>query len=89
MASYFETEVDLRSVTSSNTAEKPDVNHLPGGTALVATNTIIGYIKCTGTDYRNLGWWSWMQLEGEAGHRTRIVQAYAVGNNKSKQPGST
>ena len=62
---------------------------LPGGTALVATNTLIGYIKSTGTNYKNMGRRSWMQLEGESGHRTRIVQAYAVGNNKSKQLGST
>ena len=55
----------------------------------MATNTLCDYIECTGKDYRNLGRWSWMQLEGEAGHRTRIVQAYVVGNNKSKQLGST
>ena len=77
MASYFDTEVDLRSVSSSNTAERLESNHLPGGTAIVTTNTLGGYIKCTGKDYRNLGRWSWMQVEGEAGHRTRIVQAYA------------
>ena len=48
MASYFDTEVDLRSVSSSNTAEKSESNHLPGGTAIVATNTLCGYIECTG-----------------------------------------
>ena len=89
MASYFDTEVDLRLVSSSNTAERSESNHLPEGTATVATNTLCGYIKCTGKDYRNLGRWSWMQLQGEVGHRTRIVQAYAVGNNKSKKLGST
>ena len=68
MASYFETEVELRSVSSSNTAEKAEAHHLPGGTAIVATNALCGYIKCAGKDYRNLGRWSWMQLEGEAGH---------------------
>ena len=55
----------------------------------MATNTLCGYIKCTGKNYRNIGRWSWMQPEGEAGHQTRIVQAYVVGNNKSKQLGST
>ena len=70
MASYFDTEVDLRSASSSNTAERSESNHLPGGTATVATNTLCGYIKCTEKDYRNLGRWSWMQQEGEVGHRT-------------------
>ena len=50
MASYFDTEVDLRSVSSSNTAERSESNHLPGGTTIVATNTLGGYIKCTGKE---------------------------------------
>ena len=52
MASYFDTEVDLRSVSSSNTAERSESNHLPGGTAIVATNTLCGYIKCPGKDFQ-------------------------------------
>ena len=89
MASYFETEVDLQSVSSSNTAERSESNLLLGGTARVATNTLCGHIKYTGKGYINLGHWLWMQLEGNVGHQTQIVQAYAVGNNKSKQLGST
>ena len=42
MANYFDTEVDLQSVSSSNTAERSESNHLPGGTAIVATNTLCG-----------------------------------------------
>ena len=88
MASYFDTEVDLRSVSSYNTTEKPKGHYQPGGTAIVATNTLSGYIKNTGVDYRKLGRWSWMLLEGEPGHRTRIIQVYSVGNNKSTELGS-
>lgn len=82
MASLFNTEVELRLVSSSSTYEKTKANHLPGGTAIVTTNTLGGCIKNTGADYRNLGRWSWMLLEGEVGYRTRVVQVYAVGNNK-------
>ena len=53
--SYFDTEVQLRSVSSSNTNKKTSSNHVPGGTAIVATNTLGGYIKKTGTDSRKLG----------------------------------
>ena len=88
MASYFDTEVNLRSVSSFNTTEKPKGHYQPGGTAIVATNTLCGHIKNTGVDFRKLGRWSWMLLEGEPGHRTRIIQVYSVGNNRSTELGS-
>ena len=87
--SYFDTEVQLRSVGSSNPNEKTSSNHVPGGTAIVATNTLGGYIKKTRTDTRKLGRYSWMLLEGAIGHKTRIVQVYAIGNKNSKDLGST
>ena len=86
---YFDTEVQLRLVSSSNTNEKTSSNHVPGGTAIVATNTLGGYIKKTGTNTRKLGRYLWMLLEGAIGHKTRIVQVYAIGNNKSKEHKST
>ena len=88
MASYFDMEVDLRSVSSYNTTENPKGHYQPRGTAIVATYILCGYVKNTGVNYRKLGRWSWMLLEGEPGHRTRIVQVYSVGNNKSTELGS-
>ncbi len=55
MASYFDTEVDLKSVSSYNTTKKPKGHYQTGGTAIVATNTLSGYIKNTGVDFRKLG----------------------------------
>ncbi len=88
MASYFDTEVHLRSVSSYNKTGKPKGHYQAEVTAIVATNTLSGYIKNTGVDFRKLGRWSWMLLEGEPGHRTRIIQVYSVGNNKSEELGS-
>ena len=88
MDSYFETEVGLRSVSSSNTSESAPGRHQPGGTSIGATYTISGYIKGEGSDQRNLGRWSWMLLEGKIGYRTRVVQLYSIDNNKSKYLGS-
>ena len=89
MDSYFDTKVQLRSVSSSNINEKTSSNHVPGETAILATNIPGGYIKRTGTDSRKLGRYSWMLLEGAIGHKTRVIQVYAIDNNNSKELGST
>ena len=55
MANYFDTEVDLRSISSYNKTEKPKGHYQLGGTVIVATNTLSGYIKNTGVDFCKLG----------------------------------
>ena len=35
------------------------------------------YVKDSNVDHIGLGRWSWVKLEGEPGHITRIVTAYA------------
>lgn len=40
-------------------------------------------VKDLGIDHTGLGQWSWFKLEGEPGHRTRVVTAYAPTGSKS------
>ena len=59
-----------------------------GGTATILQGLLSKYVKKAGknrgTDHTNLGRWSWYTLEGESGHRTKIITAYApVGNERS------
>ena len=81
--SFFEAEVELRSVTGHNKNEDPGTPHQQGGTGLLATNEIIEYWKGSGTDPRNLGRWSWIRL-GAGPHTTRVVSVYGVGKRKTE-----
>ena len=56
-----------------------------GGTALVLREELAPYVIDSGADPSGLGRWSWYQLEGGEGTRTRIVSAYApTGSSASK-----
>ena len=48
-----------------------------GGTALVLREALAPYITDYGVDPSGLGRWSWYQLEGSEGTKTRIVSTYA------------
>ena len=82
-ASFFEAEVELRSVTGHNKNENPESTHQQGGTGLLANNEICQYMLGSGTDHRNLGRWSWMTL-GSPKHRTRVLSIYCVGKGVTK-----
>ena len=74
----------IRSTHSFNTHETDNVGKVQrGGTATVATDLISSYVKCSGSDHTGMGRWSYYLLEGEPGHKTRIVTAYAPCGSKS------
>ena len=76
--SFFDAEVELRSVTGHNRNKNPESTRQQGGTGLLATNEICQYLVGKGTDFRGLGRWSWMTL-GSSSHRTRVLSVYCVG----------
>ena len=63
-ASFFDVEVELRSVTACNTNENPPTRHQPGGTGLLVINKLIKYCKNPYTVFRKLGQWSSYVPEG-------------------------
>ena len=76
---FFEAEVKLGSVTGFNKTEQIDSAHIQGGTGLLTVNEILPYCKTSGTDFRNLGRWSWYLLYSTPKFRTRVVSIYCVG----------
>ena len=85
--SFFDSEIELRSVTGHNSFENPISQHQQGGTGVLATNEILPYFRSGGTDFRNLGRWTSIVLEGGSHFRTRIVNAYCLGKSRSKRTG--
>ena len=83
LASFFEADVEMRSVSAFNKTENPFSEWMPGGAAIVATNTVLPYAGKSGVDWRGLGRWAWYVLEAEGGHRTRVVSVYNIGGHKS------
>jgi len=72
------TEDPMRSVHSFNRHETKDVGRVQrGGTATIANDVLSNYVKSSGADHTQLGRWSWSLLEGEPGHKTRVITAYA------------
>ena len=71
----FRTDVSAKSVRGYN---RHDNKHRgqEGGTAIVAINQATSLVASCGVDVTDLGRWSWMILETQPGHRTRIVSAY-------------
>ena len=86
LASFFDAEVELRSVTGHNKHENPPTKHQMGGTGIIAVNEINEYCKKSGTDFRGLGRWSWFVLEGSPEHRTRVLSVYHVRKAKPQGP---
>ena len=84
LASFFDAEVELRSVTGHNKHENPPTTYQPGGTGLLAVNELIQYCKTSGTDHRNLGRWTWYTLEGSPEHKTIVLSVYHIGKSKPK-----
>ena len=50
LASFYNAEVDLRSVACHNRHKNPPTQHQQGGTALLAVNEISEYCKKSGSD---------------------------------------
>ena len=74
----------MRSVASHNTLETKNTGDTQrGGTGTVVNGLMAKYVRDSGVDHTGLGRWSWFKLEGEPGHRTRVVTAYAPMGSKS------
>ena len=74
----------MRSVASHNTLETKNTGDTQrGGTGTVVNGLMAKYVRDSGVDHTGLGRWSWFKLEGEPGHRTRVVTAYAPTGSKS------
>ena len=67
---FFEAEVKLGSVTGFNKTDQVDTAHIQGGTGLLTVNEILQYCRNSGTDFRNLGRWSWYLLYSTPEFRT-------------------
>lgn len=79
--------LQAKSRTSHNTHEKISV-HQQGGVGTIVLGELMAYYKQGANDFRNLGRWTSFLLQSIQGHRTRIVQAYAVRPQRSEQFGS-
>ena len=74
----------IRSTHSFNIHETKNIGNIQrGGTATVATDMISSYVKGSGSDHTGLGRWSYYLIEGEPGHKTRIVTAYSPCGSQS------
>ena len=86
LASWFNEEREVRSVTAHNTTE-PNIifsKYQPGGTGIIVRHECIQYAKRPSTDSSGLGRWCSWPFFANPKHVTRIVVAYRPGSAKSK-----
>ena len=83
-ASFFDAEIELRSVTGHNKNENPPTEHQQGGTGIMGVGEMLEYWRNPGSDWRGLGRWTSVCLEGSPVHRTRVVSAYCLGRSRAK-----
>ena len=82
-ASFFQTEIELRSTTGHNSFENPESRHQQGGTGIMAVGELLEYYTPSNHDFRKLGRWTSALIAGSPQHRTRVVTAYCVGKQKT------
>jgi len=85
--SFFQAETELRSVTGHNSTENPETQHQQGGTGIMGVGELLEYYKKPANDFRKLGRWTSVIIEGSPQHRTRVVSAYCVGKTKPEGHG--
>ena len=80
----------IRNVRGYNEHESENIGNVQrGGIAALLRGPLTQFVKDQGNDHRKLGRWSWYKVEGEAGHITRFVSAYApVGSRGGSGPKS-
>ena len=83
-ASFFEAEIELKSVAGHNKHENPPTEHQHGGTGIMGVGKMLEYWRNPGTDWRGLGRWTSVCLKGSSVHRTYIVSAYCLGKSRAK-----
>lgn len=82
-----ELQQGAKSMTAHNKHEKIAI-HQQGGVGTIVMGEVLTYYKRGARDFRKLGRWTSFVLQSVQNHRTRIVQAYAVGPVRSQQWGS-
>ena len=71
--SLFDAEIDLRSVTGHNSNESLTSQHQQGRSGILAINKVLEYYINGGTDCRDSGRWTSINLNGSAEHCTRMI----------------
>ena len=79
----------IRSARGYNEHETENIRNVQrGGTAAILRGPLLQFVKDQGNDHTKLGRWTWYKVEGEPGHVTRFVSAYAPTGEKSSGPKS-
>ena len=87
LASWFNEEREVRSVTARNTTE-PNVifsKYQPGGTGILVRHECLHYAKKPSTDASGLGRWCSWPFYANPNHVTRIAVPYRPCSSKSKR----
>ena len=86
LASWFNNEREVRSVTAHNTTETSQhfSKHQPGGTGIVCMHEFLQYARRPSIDERGLGRWCSWPFFSNPSHTTRIVVAYRPCATKTK-----
>jgi hypothetical protein len=79
--------LEAKCSTTHNTHENIAI-HQQDGVATIVLGELINYYKKGTKDFRNLGRWDSFILQSVDGHRTRVVQGYAVQARTSTELGS-
>ena len=79
--------LNARSTTAHNQHENIAI-HQQGGVGTIVLGELLNYYKKGCNDFRKLGRWTSFILQSVQGHRTRVVQCYAVRAVRSKEIGS-
>ena len=79
----------IRSVASYNKTELENQGrHQRGGTSTIIRDQLAGFVVDSGVDATGLGRYSWYKLEGEPGHCTYVITAYAPCGNSAMGDGT-
>jgi hypothetical protein len=79
--------LEAKCSTSHNTHENIAI-HQQGGVATIVLGELLNYNKKSTKDFRNLGRWDSFVIQLVEGHRTPVVQSYAVQARISTELGS-
>ena len=67
-----------------NKHNNPPTEHQQDGTGIMGVGKMLEYWRNPGTDWRGLGCWTSVCLEGSPVHQTRIVLADCLGKSSAK-----
>ena len=68
-------------VKAFNKEDVIETRHQPGGCMITSVNSVKRKIIGCGSDFRNLGRWTWTRYQGKHQFSLRVVSAYRPGNN--------